>query len=107
MKKLKDLIQNLVVFKKTMQEHIEQTYQTTFSQRLLHVCIDKGLDRILSYEHIQQASFKALDQKKPLLDILLLDAFFDSIKDDLVNVLDQKQYLKHLEHVFEDLYPQK
>jgi adenylosuccinate lyase len=107
MKKLNDIIQNLVVFEDTMQEHIDQTYQTTFSQRLLHVCIDKGFDRILSYEHIQQASFTALDQKKPLLDVLLQDAFFDSIKDDLVDVMDQKQYLKHLEHVFEDLYPKK
>lgn len=106
-KKLNDVIQNLVVFEETMQEHIDQTYQTTFSQRLLHVCIDKGFDRILSYEHIQQASFMALDQKKPLLDVLLQDAFFDSIKDDLVVVMDQKQYLIHLEHVFEDLYPQK
>ncbi|MGB0345795.1 MAG: adenylosuccinate lyase [Acholeplasmataceae bacterium] len=105
--KLNDLIQNLVVFEDTMQDHIDQTYQTTFSQRLLHVCIDKGFDRIQSYEHIQQASFIALDQKKPLLEILLKETFFNTIKDDLVNVLDQKQYLKHLEHVFEDLYPQK
>lgn len=107
MKKLKDLIQNLVVFEESMQKHIDQTYQTTFSQRVLHVCIDKGFDRILSYEHIQQASFIALDQKKPLLDVLLQDAFFDSIKDDLIVVMDQKQYLKHLVHLFEDLYPQK
>jgi adenylosuccinate lyase len=105
-KKLKALIQNLVVFEDTMQEHIDQTYQTTFSQRLLHVCIDNGFDRIQSYEHIQQASFKAIDQKKPLLNVLLQDPFFEKMKDDLVDVMDQTQYLKHLEHVFEDLYPQ-
>ena len=47
--KTNGLIRDLVVFDDQMQFHIDQTYQTTFSQRLLHQCIDAQLDRIESY----------------------------------------------------------
>jgi adenylosuccinate lyase len=105
--KTNQLIQDLVVFKTQMQDHIDQTYQTTYSQRLLHVCIDHHLDRIESYEHIQKASFEAIQKQQPLREIISKDAFFKSVEPHMDAIFNQEIYVKHLIQVFDDLYPKK
>ena len=105
--KVHDLIKHLVVFEDHMQSHIEATYQTTFSQRLLHVCIDRNLDRIKSYEHIQKASFEAFNNKTKLQDIIINDTFFNPLHQDIDFIFNQEEYVKHLVQVFDDLYPKK
>lgn len=105
--KTNQLIQDLVVFKIQMQDHIDQTYQTTYSQRLLHVCIDHHLDRIESYEHIQKASFEAIQKHQPLREIISKDAFFKSVQPHMEDIFNQDTYVKHLIQVFNDLYPKK
>ncbi len=105
--KTNGLIQDLVIFEDHMQQHIDQTYQTTFSQRLLHLCIDATLDRIESYEHIQKASFQAIQQQKPLHGFILENDFFKPIHKNLNDIFSQETYLLHLNQVFNDLYPKK
>ncbi|MDA0871931.1 MAG: adenylosuccinate lyase [Firmicutes bacterium] len=105
--KTNGLIQDLVVFDDHMQLHIDQTYQTTFSQRLLHQCIDAHLDRIESYEHIQKASFEAIQNKTPLREIITNNDFFKPLHNHLNDIFSQETYLIHLVQVFNDLYPKK
>lgn len=105
--KTNGLIQDLIVFEDHMQLHIDQTYQTTFSQRLLHQCIDANLDRIESYEHIQKDSFEAIHKKIPLSEIIANNDFFKSIHPQINFIFNQESYLIHLVQVFNDLYPKK
>jgi adenylosuccinate lyase len=103
--KTNGLIQDLIIFEDHMQLHIDQTYQTTFSQRLLHQCIDAQLDRIESYEHIQKASFEAIQNKKPLSEVIKKNDFFKSIYPQINFIFNQDSYLIHLVQVFNELYP--
>jgi len=105
--KTNQLIKDLVVFKDQMQVHINQTYQTTYSQRLLHACIDHDLDRIESYEHIQKASFEAIKLQQPLQQIILNNIYFESLASHMYDIFNQEAYVKHLIQVFNDLYPKK
>ncbi|MGA0351550.1 MAG: adenylosuccinate lyase [Acholeplasmataceae bacterium] len=83
------MIESLVYDQDQMHKHIIETYETAFTQKILHLAIDEGLDRIETYEKLQAYSFEAIKNKTKLTNLLRKDAFFESIQtklDDVTNM---------------------
>jgi adenylosuccinate lyase len=77
------LVDDLVVHKDNMLNHIHESFGTAFSQTYLHIAILKGFDRIQTYERLQALSFEALKHKTPLIEGIIKDPFFKSIALEL------------------------
>ncbi len=73
------LISQLDIHHTRMQEHIDESYGTLFTQTYLHIAILSGLDRIKTYEMLQQLSFKAIQEKTPLIVYIEKEPFFQVI----------------------------
>lgn len=69
--RLTGIIDNLVVFKDQMKNNIKQSYDLFYSQSLMLNLVEKGLSRIVAYKLIQDASFKAVNTKTSLINIIL------------------------------------
>lgn len=67
------VMDNLTVYDKTMKENIYKTFGLTFSQRLLHMLIDKGMNRENAYDTVQPLAMKAWEEKKMFRDLVKSD----------------------------------
>jgi adenylosuccinate lyase len=64
------VIKNLTVFPENMKENIYKTYGLTFSQRVLHKLIDKGLSREDAYAVVQPLAMQAWKEKTMFRDLV-------------------------------------
>ncbi len=67
------VMDNLTVYDETMKENIYKTFGLTFSQRLLHMLIDKGMNRENAYDTVQPLAMKAWEEKKMFRDLVKSD----------------------------------
>ena len=98
-----DLIDNLVVKEEMMKKHILDTYETAFSQKILHQAIDKGFDRIEVYERLQKLSFQALSEKINLSSLIKEDNFFKSTNMNIEKICDQIKYVNEISILIDKL----
>ena len=98
-----DLIDNLVVKEEIMKKHILDTYETAFSQKILHQAIDKGFDRIEVYERLQKLSFQALSEKINLSSLIKEDNFFKSTNMNIEKICDQNKYVNEISILIDKL----
>ncbi len=64
------IIENLVVFEENMKGNIYKTFGLVFSQRVLHMLIDKGLSREEAYDTVQPLAMKSWQTQQPLRDLV-------------------------------------
>lgn len=82
------VIQGLEVRPERMAEHVRLTYDTHWSQVILHRAILQGLDRDEVYRVLQQTAFKAMDSKTSMVTLLQQDGQFPpSLLKDLTTSL--------------------
>ncbi len=64
------VIEKLTVYEDTMEENIYKTFGLTFSQRLLHMLIDKGMSREKAYDTVQPLAMKSWEEKKMFRELV-------------------------------------
>lgn len=100
--KMRWVIDGLEVFPGRMKENIEKTYGTIFSQQVKVLLLGKGMLAETVYRKLQEYSFKAISEKRQLLDLLLEDkeigefAYPADIKDCFL----PENQLKNIHHIF-------
>ena len=67
------VVDKLTVFEDNMKENIYKTYGLTFSQRVLHMLIDKGMSREKAYDTVQPLAMKAWEEKVMFRDLVEAD----------------------------------
>ncbi len=67
------VVEKLTVFKDNMEENIYKTYGLTFSQRVLHMLIDKGMSREKAYDTVQPLAMKAWEEKTMFRELVEAD----------------------------------
>jgi len=80
------MISSLVYEESNMLQHIHETYGTAFSQKILHLAIDHGFDRIDIYEKLQKYSFEAIQKKINLLELIKNDQTFSEIISEISRI---------------------
>ncbi|MFO7800580.1 adenylosuccinate lyase [Rhodohalobacter sp.] len=74
------VIEKLMVYPENMLENMEKTHGLVFSQRLLLMLIDKGLNRENAYDTVQPLAMKAWEEKRDFQEIVKSD---QTIRDNL------------------------
>lgn len=72
--RMKNILDNLVVFEDNMFENINKTYGIIFSQRVMNSLINKGLSREDSYDIVQALAMYCFTNKLDFKEIVLKDS---------------------------------
>ena len=67
------VIEKLMVYPENMLENMEKTHGLVFSQRLLLMLIDKGLNRENAYDTVQPLAMKAWEEKRDFQELVKAD----------------------------------
>ncbi len=67
------VIEKLMVYPENMLENMEKTHGLVFSQRLLLMLIDKGLNRENAYDTVQPLAMKAWEEKRDFQELVKSD----------------------------------
>ncbi|MDZ7755318.1 adenylosuccinate lyase [Rhodohalobacter sp.] len=67
------VIEKLMVYPENMLENMEKTHGLVFSQRLLLMLIDKGLNRETAYDTVQPLAMKAWEEKRGFQELVKSD----------------------------------
>ncbi|MDZ7694543.1 MAG: hypothetical protein U5K69_26040 [Balneolaceae bacterium] len=67
------IIEKLTIYEENMEENIYKTFGLTFSQRLLHMLIDKGMSREKAYDTVQPLAMQSWEEKTMFRDLVEAD----------------------------------
>ena len=102
--KLAYVLEGLQVSPENMQENIDRTYGTLFSQQIKVFLINKGINPEVIYRLVQECSFKAVKEKRHISDVIQESLVFQdldiSIEDLRIPCFDPKNQLKHVDEIF-------
>jgi adenylosuccinate lyase len=77
--KVTKLIDQLEVRPDKMKQHIDESYDTHWTQVILHQAILLGLDREEVYRVLQATAFEAMNKKISILELLKLQPMFKQV----------------------------
>ncbi len=95
------LVEGMVVNAERMRENLDLTYGALFSQRVLLALVAQGQTRDDAYRIVQDLAQRALDQRKPLRELLAADPASAGL--DLDAVFDYGSFVVHAEEIVERL----
>jgi adenylosuccinate lyase len=97
------VVEKLTVFEDTMKANIYKTFGLTFSQRVLHMLIDKGMSREKAYDTIQPLAMQAWEEKTMFRDLVeaneTVQANLDA--DDIDEAFDLDHHTSKVDRIFE------
>ena len=100
-RRLTGVVANLVVYPETMQKNLDALHGLVYSQRVLHLLIDKGLTREAAYDIVQRNSLQSWETQTPLKDLLHADLDSPLTEDELAMAFDVNWYLRYVDAVYE------
>jgi adenylosuccinate lyase len=102
--KLAYVLDGLQVFPENIQENIDRTYGTLFSQQIKVFLIDQGVNPEVVYRLVQESSFKAMKEKRHISDVIQESLVFQDLNIDIENLrascFDSRNQLKHIDEIF-------
>lgn len=99
-RRLTRVLNDLVVFEERLAANLDALHGLVYSQRVLHLLIDRGLSREAAYEVVQRNSLRSWDSGQHLRE--LLDADPDNPLDaaELASAFDPGWYLRHVDAIY-------
>ncbi|MCR4404635.1 MAG: adenylosuccinate lyase [Candidatus Acetothermia bacterium] len=106
-RRMREVLENLVVDPARMRENLELTRGAIFSQAVLLKLVEKGLPRRRAHELVQQLSARAEREGRSLKELLLED---ETVRaqlgaEEIEALFDHGHYLRHVEEVFARFTP--
>jgi adenylosuccinate lyase len=97
------VLKTLTIFPENMKENIYKTYGLTFSQRVLHKLIDKGLSREEAYGTVQPLAMKAWEEKTMFRDLVEAN---ETVRENLTmeevdDAFDLEYHTRSIDYIFE------
>ena len=99
-RRLTRVVHELVVYPEAMAQNLELLRGLVYSQRVLHLLIEKGLMRESAYELVQRNSLRAFDEGKHLRELLAQDPENPLSSAELEQAFDPAWYLRHVDGIF-------
>ena len=100
-RRLTRVIKNLVVYPENMQKNLDALHGLVYSQRVLHLLIDKGLSREDAYGVVQRNSLKSWETQAPLKTLLHADSESPLTEDELEEAFEVGWYLRQVDAIYE------
>ncbi len=100
LRRLKRVLDDLVVYPERMAANVDLLRGLVFSQRVLHALIDAGLPREDAYDVVQTASLRSLESGEHLRELVASDPRCTLSQDGLSAAFDPAWYLRHVDEVF-------
>lgn len=97
-----NILENLVVFEENMKENIYRTFGLVFSQRVLHMLIDKGISREEAYDTVQPLAMKSWQTQEPFRDLVEASEKINSklSKNDIADAFDLNYHTRNVDTIF-------
>jgi len=97
------VVDKLTVFEDNMRDNIYKTYGLTFSQRVLHMLIDKGMSREKAYDTVQPLAMKAWEEKVMFRDLVEADeAVREQLsEEDIDKAFDLEHHTRNVDRIFQ------
>ena len=97
------VVEKLTVFEDNMRDNIYKTYGLTFSQRVLHMLIDKGMSREKAYDTVQPLAMKAWEEKVMFRDLVEDDkAVREQLSEkDIDKAFDLEHHTRNVDRIFQ------
>jgi adenylosuccinate lyase len=99
-RRLKGVLENLVVFPERMWANLEGQGGLVFSQRVLHQLIEKGLAREAAYEIVQRNALEAWESGVDFRELLAKDDANPLSNPELDEAFDLKWYLREVDAIY-------
>ncbi len=99
-RRLTRVVRGLVVYPENMRKNLDALHGLIYSQRVLHLLIDKGLMREAAYEVVQRNSLRSWENGVPLRDLLHADVQSPLTEDELVEAFDPAWYLRQVDEIY-------
>ncbi len=102
LRKMINIIDNLVVHRDNMKANLDKTGGLIFSQRLLLTLIDKGITREDAYTIAQCSAMKARAEKKDYIDVVKADNEVRKLlkPQEIEKVFDINHYLRNINKIY-------
>ena len=100
LRRLKRLLDDIVVYPERMAANVDVLRGLVFSQRVLHALIDSGLPREEAYDVVQAASLRSLETGEHLRDLVAADPRCKLDAESLDAAFDPAWYLRYVDDVF-------
>jgi adenylosuccinate lyase len=101
MKRMRRLLDGLVIFPVRMQENLDASFGLVFSQPVLLALVQAGATRDDAYRIVQRNAMQAWDEGRDFRTLLEADADVDdAVLDD---AFDLRRSLRHLSHVLDQV----
>lgn len=96
------VVEKLTVFEENMRENIYKTFGLTFSQRVLHMLIDKGMSREKAYDTVQPLAMKAWEEKTMFRDLVEADETVKAnlTEKDIEKAFDLDHHTQNVDRIF-------
>lgn len=101
LRRLTRVLDGLVVYPKMMKTNMDALYGLIFSQRVLHILIDKGMMREDAYDIVQRSSLQAWETGTHLKTLLAQDEAVDLTDEELNAAFDPSWYLRYVDTIYE------
>lgn len=97
-----EIVSTLIVYPEKMKENLEKSFGLIFSQRLLHVLMEKGLSREKAYAIVQRNSLKAWRERRQFKEVVQEDMeIMEILKDGKIEeIFDIKFFLRHINEIY-------
>ena len=104
--RLNEILKNLIVYPKKMQENLDKLGGLIHSQTILLALIEKGLSRESAYEIVQVNALNVWKNGGNFLEILSNDSRImeNFNKEELKKLFDTEPHFKHIDTIFERVF---
>ncbi|WP_069132456.1 adenylosuccinate lyase [Rhodohalobacter halophilus] len=97
------VMEKLMVYPENMLENMNKTHGLVFSQRLLLMLIDKGLNRETAYDTVQPLAMKAWEEKRDFKEIVKKDETIQNnlSDDEIEEAFNLAHHTRRVDEIFE------
>lgn len=97
------VVDKLTIYEDNMHDNIYKTYGLTFSQRVLHMLIDKGMSREKAYDTVQPLAMQAWEEKTMFRKLVEGDEAVQAnlTEEDIEEAFNLDHHSRNVERIFE------
>ena len=99
-RRLTRVLEGLVVHEDRIQRNLDLTRGLVYSQRVLNLFIEKGLERDRAYRLVQRNALKCWEEGRDLAELLAADPENPLAPEELAAAFDPAHYLRHVDTIY-------
>ncbi|WP_457628784.1 adenylosuccinate lyase [Oceanithermus sp.] len=99
-RRLTRVLRRLVVHEDRIQKNLALTRGLAYSQRVLNLLIEKGLERDRAYRLVQRNAMKSWEEERDLAELLAADPENPLSPEELAAAFDPAYYLRHVDTIY-------